>query len=412
MIADDLVKIKNKYGEEMMHFARKSFPSILETPGLLFTLFEKNFAFSQYLYSDIIENNFKENFIEYIYGLIDMKIERKKTNKTPKELLNEAGYDFYECKTEEEIQVFRKYYVEGEELCTFIEGNRLDEFYVFFAVKKNVDDIKRENFGYPQREDEYGTSVISIQFRKGKYNKLSIKNRYNDKVFNPDATFSNNLENIIHGLTYAFEETYNLKIFQKENANFNMPNYVRAEDGRFYKYNYCIANTYYCPNNIIIDNDKVIRDYNLKKERYILMDYFILDLQEKKLKLYDETINDAFLNDFSKINEIRVVKEGKQKIIAIDDNIIIKLDRDNRIISYINNKVKYIDDMYLYRNLYLKSISLSEVESTGLFFLNINCVLNRINVPKLKSIGEYFLYNNPIREQITLKYGNERNKVC
>ena len=81
----------------------------------------------------------------------------------------------YECKTESDIQEFRKYYAPGEELCTF-NGGRLNRCHVFFAVKKNVDQITRTNFLNPQRQDEYGTSVISIQFTRGKPNILSIKN--------------------------------------------------------------------------------------------------------------------------------------------------------------------------------------------------------------------------------------------
>ena len=38
----------------------------------------------------------------------DEVIENSK--KTPKELFEEEGYDFYECKTEEDIQKFKKYY--------------------------------------------------------------------------------------------------------------------------------------------------------------------------------------------------------------------------------------------------------------------------------------------------------------
>lgn len=205
MIIDDLIKIKNKYGEEMMHFARKNFSSILEQPGLLFRLFETNFDYSKYLYDDIVKYNLTENFKNYIYSMANIKVKLKSITKTPNELLNSVGYDLYECKTEEDIQAFKKYYANNEALCTFY-GDRLKECYVFFAVKKNVDEIKRENFPYPRREDEYGTSVISIQFLRGKYNTLSIKNRYNDKVFNPDATFSNNLENIVPGLTHAFKK--------------------------------------------------------------------------------------------------------------------------------------------------------------------------------------------------------------
>ena len=37
----------------------------------------------------------------------------------------------------EDIQKFKKYYAIGEELCTF-SGGRLNNCYVFFAVKKNI----------------------------------------------------------------------------------------------------------------------------------------------------------------------------------------------------------------------------------------------------------------------------------
>lgn len=73
-------------------------------------------------------------------------------------------------------------------MCTF-QGDRLNRCRVFFAVKKDVDSIKREDFKNPEREDLYGTSVISIQFTKDGSNTLSIKNRYNHRVINPDATF-------------------------------------------------------------------------------------------------------------------------------------------------------------------------------------------------------------------------------
>lgn len=58
-------------------------------------------------------------FKDHIYGLLENKKEENvKTNKSPKELLSEAGYDLYECHSEEEIQSFKKYFAHGEELCT------------------------------------------------------------------------------------------------------------------------------------------------------------------------------------------------------------------------------------------------------------------------------------------------------
>ena len=248
---NDLKMIKNKYGEEMMHLCRTLFPTLLEQEGLLFQILSDNFAYSKFLYNDIVNNYLEENFKNFIYSFVDLENEEVETNKTPKELLAEAGYDLYECHNEDDIQFFKKYYAKKEEICTF-DGGRLDRCYVFFAVKKNVDNIKRENFPLPRREDEYGTSVISIQFTRGDTNTLSIKNRYNHSVNNPDATFSNNLENIIPGLTKSFEDNYNLKV-KNNKRELEIPNYIKASDGKYYKYNYDINNIYYCPDNIIID---------------------------------------------------------------------------------------------------------------------------------------------------------------
>ena len=153
----DLKKIKKLYGEKMMHLCRELFPTLLEQEGLLSKLMMDNFAYTKFLYEDIIDSSNIEGFKNYIYSLINVeKKEEKKVDKTPKELLEEAGYILYECKTEEEIQSFKRYFRKDEELCTF-NGGRLNRCHVFFAVKKNVDEIKREDFNKPKREVEYGT---------------------------------------------------------------------------------------------------------------------------------------------------------------------------------------------------------------------------------------------------------------
>ena len=208
---NDLKLIKDKYGEKMMHFCRSAFSTLLETPGLLYNLIKEKFEFNKFLYEDMESEGELDSFKNYIYSLLQREEALTSSEKTPKELFDELGYDFYECKTEEEIQCFKKYYKENEVLCTF-SGGRLKTCHVFFAVKKDAENIKR--FEEPRRQDEYGTSVISIQFTKDETNTLSIRNRYNHTVNNPDATFSNNLENIIPGLTDSFEKTYNFNISQ------------------------------------------------------------------------------------------------------------------------------------------------------------------------------------------------------
>ena len=204
---DDLKLIKRHYGEKMMHLCRELFPTLLETPGLLFELISNKFAYTKYLYDDLVEFDNISDFKSVIYSQLVTEKDKKEVTESPQELMDKAGYILYECHSEKDIQKFKKYYAKGEELCTF-RGGRLKSCHVFFAVKKNVDEIKREDFDEPKRQDEYGTSVISIQFSKGKYNTLSIKNRYNHTVDFPDSTFSNNLENIHEGLTAAFENKY------------------------------------------------------------------------------------------------------------------------------------------------------------------------------------------------------------
>ena len=148
---------------------------------------------------------------------------------------------------------------------------------MFFAVKKNVNQIRRGNFNHPKRQDEYGTSVISIQFTRDETHTLSIKNRYNHTVDNPDAIFSNNLDNIIPGLTDSFSKYYGLEQKNKNDC-FEIPGYVRANDGKYYPYNMEIDNVYFCPNNIIIDNF-CVKKYD--KDKYLLFEYFLLNLETK-----------------------------------------------------------------------------------------------------------------------------------
>ena len=360
---DDLKLIKKYYGENFMHLCRELFPTLLEKEGLLFYLIKNKFHYNKYLYDDIIEQDKVNDFKDYIYSLIDEKIKKEIiVDKNPFELLNDAGYILYECKTEKDIQKFKKYYKNDEELCTF-RDNRLETNYVFFAVKKNVDKIKREDFFSPKREDEYGTSVISIQFSKNAHNTLSIKNRYNHTVKNPDATFSNNLDNIIPGLTNSFKKHYKFNISENYEQDFELENYVKAIDGELYKYNYEINNVYYCPDNIIINEFAVMPEF-LNKEKYLVFDYFILDLENKIIRPTTKTVNDSFYKDFCFIKKIEILnnKETKGKTIKIlfdaDKIAIIELDKENKMIKYYNDKIMRIDNNYLKENIYLKEINL------------------------------------------------------
>ena len=399
---DDLKVIRKKYGEKMYHFCRESFPTLLEEPGKLSKLLSDNFHESHSLFDDIVANEKESEFKNFIYSLVDVENNNELVMiKTPEELMSSAGYVLVECYNEEDIQKFRKYYAQGEELCTF-NGGRLNRCRVFFAVKKNVSDIKREDFKNPTRQDEYGTSVISIQFTKDGTNTLSIKNRYNHTVNNPDATFSNNLDNIIPGLTESFERHKGI-VQKHKSKSFEIEGYVRANDGKYYKYNYEINNVYYCPDNIIIDNFNVKR---YDKSRYLIIDYFIIDLSNKSISLYDKKLSDSFCDVIKDINKIEIdnIDSGKKITILGDNNksLVIITNKDGKIISLKMDEIYVIGDYFLDWNKSLQELYVPNLTEVGDYFLYCNKFLQKFTVQNLTKVGDCFLFDNASLQELYL----------
>ena len=408
----DLKLIKKYYGEDMMHFARDNFSTILDNPGKLSKIFLDNFACSKYLYENLNSVDELTGFKNFIYNIYNNNeyTTKLKTDKTPSELLSIAGYNLYECKNENDIQSFKKYYAKGEELCTF-KGKRLDRCYVFFAVKKNVDKIRRKDFKNPKREDEYGTSVISIQFSKDNTHSLSIKNRYNHTVKDCDSTFKNNLDNIISGLTYSFEKYYGMK--QEYINKEDFAGFVRANDGKYYKFNSEKNGIHFCQDNVLVEYGTPKK---LDKEKYIILDTNVLDLQNKTFINFNYD-DDCFKDTIGNIIKIKIEKQSNgNKLIIIKtdkEDVIIEINKYGEIMGYINNNiedignnfmrynislqylvmdnVKNIGDSFLFHNDNLKTYKLDKVESIGNDFMRYsNSKLKNLNFPKLKNIGDYF----------------------
>ena len=404
----DLKILKKKYGENFSKLCRNLFPSILEEEGTLVSIITSLFKESHFLYDDLIKYN-----MVYSFQKLVMNEYGKKTNsvidtgKSPYELFKEQGYTLKECHTNEEILSYKKYYAKGEELCTF-NDNRLKTNRVFFAVKDNALEIERKS--EPQREDEYGTSVLSLQFTIDT-NYLSIKNRYNHTVNNPDATYQNNLENIAEGLTYSFEKCLGIKQSNAQ-GDFEIPNYVRAADGKYYRYNFECNNIYYCPDNIIIDS---FNEVSFPKEKYILFDVFLLDLVDKKLEKYDKSCYDGAEKIFSNIKSIKIENNGDTKgiyIICEDDiRVYFQLNKYNQIISVVMDGVEIIPSFFLLRSLSIKSFSSKDTIKIGDYFLTKCENLEYIYLPKCEIIGNSFAYSSKLLKSINLpnvrKIGDE-----
>ena len=410
-LSKELKEIKKKYGETFMHICRDNFSTLLETEGLLSKVLNKYFATnSKSIGDDIINSGKLIEFKDFIFSKIDVEKEEKQIieDRTPYEILAEAGYKLIECTTEDEIQEFRKYYAPDEVICTIYNGGRLKSSVVFFAVKDDAENIKREDFESPQREDEYGTSVLGIQFDKYGTCTPHIITRYNHTVNNPNGTYGNDLDRIAPGLTESFAKLLHERGLELNNTNiekFEFPGYTVAGDGKYYKYNLEINGIYYCPGNVIIDHGCV---KHLESEKEVLMDYFILDKEKKTLRLYDEYDEDSFLDAFENIEKIQMKKnpdkEKQTRIITIkikDSNLPIKIeiDKDNNIVGYNNPELKQIGDEFLVYNEELRELNLPQLTEVGDYFLCNNCKLSELNLPQLTEVGNYFLcVNNQLSE--------------
>ncbi len=403
----DLKFIKKNYGEKFMHLCRRLFPTILVNEGELSQIIFSHFAPTKNLFEDLM--GYEDEFQEFIYDIYKEKhfISFVETDKSPYELMDEAGYILYpECKTEDEIQSFKKYYASNEQLCTFVT-HRLNTCRVWFAVKKNVDSIKRENFTHPLRQDEYGTSVISIQFTK-LGNHLSIKNRYNHavKANNCDSTFNNNLDNIIEGLTFSFKHYFDLKdIIGHQGNTLKLKDYVAVQN-RLYKvnnifdktYKFEKYNLYFCENNIIIKDGEVIKYDN---DRYLLIDNYLFDMKNKTIKTFDYHLNkpveDSFIKSIGKIKDMKLSKTNDGKIVKIttvnNKEVIVRSNLSNQLIGYENKGVAIVGGKFLSNNEHLKEISLPNLVFAGNYFLE-NCThLDELYLPKLIKLKDFSLRN-------------------
>ena len=400
----ELKQIKKIYGEEMMHYCRDTFPSILDKKGKLLDILTRVLAPTHSIYKDLKEANCLDDFKIFINTINDEEEKRLVVVKqTPKELLAKVGYNLYECKSEEDIQSFKKYYAKGERLCTF-HGGRLNRCYVFFAVKRNVDEIKREDFKNPRRQDYYGTSVISIQFSKDESNTLSIKNRYNYTVYNPDATFFNNLDNMIPGLTKSFEYYYNLRINYKKTNDGSFlrkkVGYVLGKDERFYRYNLLIGDNAFCENNVFLVNGVPNLEYSNIKEKCELIDNYIVDREGKTITLYNGEA-DSFtktITDLGPIKNIDLFRNRDSRVIMINyvdgKSVAIRVDEHNNIIEYENNYIETVGNDLLRHNKGLKRLCLANAKEIGDNCLYDNMVIEECIIPKCKRIGGNFLYRN------------------
>ena len=321
-------------------------------------------------------------------------------------LLERAGYDAFYADTLEKQNSIQHYFQPAELLCTFNDRARYQNYHIIHAIKKNVQDIKREDFkGKEQREDDYGTSVISIQMLKnGGF--ISIKNRYNHAVQNCDNTFNSNPDHIIEGLSAALKNRFNVDFTASKNP---LPDYYTLINQQIIQFQTERNNIYYgdgfwVQNGVVSEVNRAAGD--------VMFDEFIFENKTKTFKKINPQLEDSFPDDFNRDyggNKKLSVKKGN---LMLGDHVLIGAEQ-SRIKTLFLPALKTMGKSYLrhadaltdfnapalhtmenhclYECIALTKFNAPVLENMGKGCLRFVYALQTFNAPALKNMGNYCL---------------------
>ncbi len=365
-------------------------------------------------------------FLESLKGV---EIQEYQTGKNPFELLKMVGYDAFVADTLTKQNSIEKYFAEEEELCTFHDFKRFENYHIIHCIKEGADKLKRSDFKEPRREDEYGVSVISIQILKtGGF--ISIKNRYNHTVEAPDNTFSSNPDNIIKGLSYALKQYFNVNFVATKTA---IPKGYTYQQDQIYRY-------YFEKNNAYFGEDFCLYDgvcYEINKDYQIFIGPYLLDMKEKRIvddfptsDFFSPTDRDtiSFLNQLVENKKIYVQVKGDKRIVFVEDKefcvikerqvISLNLEEADTLNLVDLNDFKFLTSLSapkakevrfdVAKFNFLEQASFLSAENMVLFTTTPNFRLKRVKAPKvqnLKILTPEFFVN---LEDINTPYMNRR----
>lgn len=267
---------------------------------------------------------------------------RKTTQSEIIEDFNKAGYDTVIFDDYEKIAECKKYYAPNETICTYNNlANRMIQYHMLVAIKKDIDKIQRSET--PEREDEYGTSILNIQIAKNGSH-MSIKNRYNHTVSECDSTLNNNLDLLVPGLQAKVLGYYNIASLNKNRSYYKD---IVKINGFYLKYSREIENVYF--GNFILDNQNGVRFED--SSRYYVNCNFdnpcVLDFHDKKLiKLFKEWHQVSKGSLLTRAMRENLLCSGNKD--KIDDLNIVFQDSTKELLQCRRKSLQYLADCYGY----------------------------------------------------------------
>ncbi len=198
--------------------------------------------------------------------------------KDPYELARSVGYELTGpfASTSEFVPYDTQDFRSSERLCTFNSPvERLEDYHILWLRHTEVDDTlpadqltadtlseawktylktigryDHDSDSYdlnglrPTRDDPYGTSSMSVQIsRQGTH--VSVKNRYNHTVGNPDNTLDSNLDNVAYGLKRAVLARVGREDLMSKTGVSLAEGYIADNKDGIHSYYYEENNSYY-----------------------------------------------------------------------------------------------------------------------------------------------------------------------
>ncbi len=265
---------------------------------------------------------------------------RETTQEEIIEDFNKAGYDTLIFDDKEKIAECEKYYAAGERICTYNNlSERMDQYHMLVVIKKDIDQIQRNKT--PQRDDEYGTSILNIQIAKNGSH-MSIKNRYNHTVSECDSTLHNNLDLLIPGLQAKVLGYYNIASLNNHKSYYSK---IVNINGIYLKYDKEVNNVYF--GDFVLDSANGIR-FDDSSRYYVNADIpCVFDFHAKKVvELFDKRNQISKGTLLSRAMKENMLHSGNKE--KVDELNIVFQDSLKELLQCKRTALKYLAECYGY----------------------------------------------------------------
>ena len=327
-----------------------------------------------------------ERLTPFLSSLLDIDKIKVQSGLNPFELLKKAGYNAFYADTERKKNSIKHYYANREAICTFRDSERHKNYHIIHCIKEGADKLKRSDFkGHEDRQDEYGTSVISIQILKtGGF--IKICNRYNHTVENPDNTFGSNPDNIILGLSDSLKKHFNVNFSIPYLSKYVLPEYYIIVQNHLIYYTLEKEDMYF-GDGVYVDGGEIIP---IQKDYQFFMKQYLFDLKAKTVTTFfyeDDKFANVLIEEMKGKNIQRKKNENGFDLL-LDGALFLSFDEDKNV-----TKARLLKAVSLPDDSFKGERSLTFFEAPNLSIIGNDCFentsLNHFFAPNLIRMGAH-----------------------